>query len=261
MVEFSMGSPVTDFGGTAKSLAHNPLGIIALFIVLIYGVAGLVTGLSSSFSAAERIPLIYFLVGFPVLVLGVFTWLVTRHPGHLFAPGDFKNEENYIKGLTASASLTAAKARSAELTSAAVGDVVSAVKVASGATGNTGGASWRRQVLWVDDRPENNVYERDAFEAFGLSFTLARSTDEALRELKHQRFAAIISDMGRKEGPEEGYVLLDDIRAAGDSTPYFIYTGSNTPKHRLEISEHGGQVATNQPDELFQAVLTAVLSR
>ena len=46
------------FGNTAKSLAHNPLGIIALFIVLVYGFASLVTGFAGSLSQAERLPLI-----------------------------------------------------------------------------------------------------------------------------------------------------------------------------------------------------------
>ncbi|MBY0475234.1 MAG: hypothetical protein K2Q13_09275 [Nitrosomonas sp.] len=63
--------------------------------------------------------------------------------------------------------------------------------------------------LWVDDRPENNVYERQAFQAQGVEFSLALSTNEALDILKTNKFAVIISDMGRKEGPQEGYVLLD----------------------------------------------------
>jgi hypothetical protein len=48
------------FSDTAKGLAKNPLGVIALFIVLVYGFASLVTAFGSSFSASERIPLIYF---------------------------------------------------------------------------------------------------------------------------------------------------------------------------------------------------------
>ena len=50
-------------------LARNSLGIIALFIVLVYGFASLVTAFAGSFTAAERLPLIYFLILFPVLVL------------------------------------------------------------------------------------------------------------------------------------------------------------------------------------------------
>ena len=70
-----MSDQIQDFGSIAKGLARNPLGIIALFIVLVYGFAALVTTFNSSFTPAERLPLIYFLVIFPVLVLGVFTWL------------------------------------------------------------------------------------------------------------------------------------------------------------------------------------------
>ena len=66
-----MADGTKSFGETAKSLARNPLGIIALFIVLVYGFASLVAVFAGSFTPMERIPLIYFLVIFPVLVLGV----------------------------------------------------------------------------------------------------------------------------------------------------------------------------------------------
>ena len=46
----------------AKGLARNPPGIIALFIVLVYGFASLVTAFAGSFTHEERLPLIYFLV-------------------------------------------------------------------------------------------------------------------------------------------------------------------------------------------------------
>ena len=64
---------VKTFAETAKGLARNPLGIIALFIVLVYGFASLVTVSANKFTPSERAPRIYFLVGFLILVLGVFT--------------------------------------------------------------------------------------------------------------------------------------------------------------------------------------------
>ena len=54
-----MGDPVKNFGGVASSLARGPLGIIALFIVLVYGFASLVTTFGRSLSISERLPLIY----------------------------------------------------------------------------------------------------------------------------------------------------------------------------------------------------------
>ena len=92
-----MGEEMKGFGDAAKGLAKNPLGIIALFIVLVYGFAALVTTFSGSLSASERLPLIWFLVLFPVLVLTVFLWLVSRHGGKLYGPADFRDEENYIR--------------------------------------------------------------------------------------------------------------------------------------------------------------------
>lgn len=74
---------------------------------------------------------------------------------------------------------------------------------------------WRTRILWVDDRPNNNIYERQAMESMGLKFKLAESTAEALQILTSQRFAAVISDMGRREGPREGYKLLEAFRGSG----------------------------------------------
>ena len=59
-----MGDRFRNFGETAKGLARSPLGIIALFIVLVYGVASLVTTFAGALTTAERMPLIYFLVFF-----------------------------------------------------------------------------------------------------------------------------------------------------------------------------------------------------
>jgi CheY-like chemotaxis protein len=111
----------------------------------------------------------------------------------------------------------------------------------------------------VDDRPENNVNERNAFEAMGITFSLALSTNEALAQISNRRFAAIISDMGRKEGPREGYVLLDELRSGGNDIPLFFYSASNLPEHKHETIEHGGQGSTNNPQELFQMVMRALL--
>ena len=54
----------------ARQLARNPLGIIALFISLIYGFASLLlNSAAETLTVAERWPLIGFIVVFPLLVL------------------------------------------------------------------------------------------------------------------------------------------------------------------------------------------------
>ncbi|HML79088.1 pYEATS domain-containing protein [Geobacter sulfurreducens] len=94
-----MNNPIKEFGTVAQGLAKNPLGIIALFIVLIYGFACLVVGASSHLQAGERTPIIWFMVLFPVVVLAVFSWLVSCHHKKLYAPSDFKNEEHFLEAI------------------------------------------------------------------------------------------------------------------------------------------------------------------
>jgi CheY-like chemotaxis protein len=115
------------------------------------------------------------------------------------------------------------------------------------------------RVLWVDDNPDNNNYEREVFEALGFSFELALSTAEALDFLENEHFDAVISDMGRREGPREGYVLLERLRDNGLNLPYFIYSSSNAPEYRREAQARGAQGSTSSPTELLDLVATAVL--
>ena len=112
----------------------------------------------------------------------------------------------------------------------------------------------RVTVLWVDDRPSNNVLERQALEALGVTFVLATSTDEAFEKLNRQSFDAIISDMGRPPDSQAGYTLLDKLRAGGNQTPFIIYAGSRAPAHRAEARRRGALGCTNRPDELFEMV-------
>jgi CheY-like chemotaxis protein len=113
-------------------------------------------------------------------------------------------------------------------------------------------------VLWVDDRPGNNVHERQALEALGVRFVLATSTDEALEKLKQYPVDAIISDMGRPPDSQAGYTLLEKLRAAGDRTPFIIYAGSRAPEHRAEARRRGAVGCTSRPDELFEMVLSVL---
>jgi hypothetical protein len=55
------------FIDVAKGFAKNPLGIIALFIVLVYGIASLGMVFSDSLQFEERLLLVYFLVFFQSL--------------------------------------------------------------------------------------------------------------------------------------------------------------------------------------------------
>jgi CheY-like chemotaxis protein len=126
--------------------------------------------------------------------------------------------------------------------------------------GHEPGDMWRRKILWVDDRPVGNAHDRQVFESLGLTFDLALSTDEALERLSGSRYGAIISDMGRPDGPREGYRLLDAVRAFDTTTPFFIYAGSNAPAHKREAAEHRAQGSTDMANELVDLVTQALRS-
>jgi CheY-like chemotaxis protein len=251
-----MDSDAKTFGATATSLARNPLGIIALFLVLVYGFASLVTAFAGSFSVSERVPLVYFLVLFPVLVLAVFGWLVSRHSEKLYGPSDYKDEQNFLRmRLAIAASLSAADVSKGNLGSAELNNI----ELVSGLSRTKLMQLQGKEILWVDDNPGNNVYVRQALDAAGIRVRLAMSTDEALAAISQRKFAAIISDMGRREGPREGYVLLDRLRELENRTPFFIYAGSNAPQHRTEALAHGAQGSTNSAKELFEMVTQAAI--
>lgn len=115
-------------------------------------------------------------------------------------------------------------------------------------------------ILWVDDNPNNNTYERQSLEALGVSFVLATSTDEALTKIATRKFDVIISDMGRPPDAHAGYTLLEKLRAWGNQTPFVIYSGSNAPEDKAEARRRGAINCTNRASELFLYVLTALSS-
>jgi CheY-like chemotaxis protein len=116
----------------------------------------------------------------------------------------------------------------------------------------------QKLVLWVDDRPDNNIIERQSMSAYDIEFVLAQSTGQALAALRTQRFDAIISDMGRPPDSQAGYTLLEAVRGSGDQTPYIIYAGSRAPEHVREARRRGAQGTTNRGDELLQMTLHAL---
>ena len=75
------------------------------------------------------------------------------------------------------------------------------------------------RVLWVDDRPANNVFERHSLEALGIEFDLCTSTEDALQRMTQGSYDAVISDMGRPPDDQAGYTLLNAMRAQAVRTP------------------------------------------
>ena len=82
--------------GEFKAFINNPLGIIGLFLVLVDGIAAIVI-VKSHLSYSLNLILVLFIVLFPILVLFIFFMLVTNHHNKLYAPSDYKDENNFIR--------------------------------------------------------------------------------------------------------------------------------------------------------------------
>lgn len=87
---------------TFRELVRNPIGVIGLFVLLVYLVGTAILPLSSvDLSNDQKWVLIVFVVGFPVLILACFLFLVIRHHHKLYAPMDYRNEEHFLQTLPA----------------------------------------------------------------------------------------------------------------------------------------------------------------
>ena len=113
-------------------------------------------------------------------------------------------------------------------------------------------------MLWVDDRPSNNAFERRSLEELGISFTISTGTDDAIGKLFQHDYDAIISDMSRPPDALAGYKLLEQARKLQPAAPFILYCGSRTPEHIADAKRRGAYGQTNRPDELFRLVTRAL---
>ena len=85
-----------NIGNYAVKLSRNPLGIIALFILLVDALAGCILGFVDLDGTLQAI-LVCFIALFPVLTILIFAFLVIKYPGNLYAPGDFQNQDHFME--------------------------------------------------------------------------------------------------------------------------------------------------------------------
>jgi CheY-like chemotaxis protein len=108
-------------------------------------------------------------------------------------------------------------------------------------------------ILWVDDKPRDNIYERRTLEALGITIEEATSTGLALAKAKarHTNYDLILSDMVRSR-PDSGLVLLNSLRDAGCTTEVVFYVRKLDKKKSVPLKAFG---ITNQPEALLHYVL------
>jgi CheY-like chemotaxis protein len=113
------------------------------------------------------------------------------------------------------------------------------------------------KALWVDDNPQNNMYERRSLEALGIKFALSTSTEDATERLKKDEYDVVISDMGRGTNRQAGFDLLKEVKKLSN-TPFIIYSWGINAEKTKQAKEKGAFGYTSSPRELFQLVIDAI---
>lgn len=193
----------------APSLARSPLGIIALFILLVYAIAGIVC---ATWKPPVPDLLLWFIVGFPVLVFVVFTWLVVEHHLKLYGPGDFNDQNHFLAMQKLGEVQKAAELLQPELSAVGLPDQVNPAKLAAEAIAllkrgmpsvpapapaNVRAATAARTTDASNDDPQKGKWggqsERDGYKVYVSGNTVREITPDLFR------FTLCVSSMSDAE--------------------------------------------------------------
>lgn len=81
---------------TATALSRNPLGLLALCLIIGDGIPGMLLLYLGGLSGAERLLLCIFVVSYPLCLVAAIYRLVSRHHTRLYAPADFRDERCFL---------------------------------------------------------------------------------------------------------------------------------------------------------------------
>jgi CheY-like chemotaxis protein/acetolactate synthase regulatory subunit len=129
------------------------------------------------------------------------------------------------------------------------------------------GRSSARTALWVDDTPENNLFEVGKLNEAGFEVVQVRSTEEAVTRLRQEQFDLVVTDMGRnehgREVPDAGLRLIDWIRTREreenrPQVPVFMYCSVWAVEHfSQEAVARGATGITSSTTTLLQGIQSA----
>jgi hypothetical protein len=118
------------------------------------------------------------------------------------------------------------------------------------------------RVLWVDDHPANNEWERRHLRSEGILFDNVVSTIEAIEQLSFSRYDLVITDLGRLDSSDRSQAAGSDLLShpvISDGGPPVILYGSWMPVPHADALKARGAfgVAASQGD-LYRLVHEAL---
>lgn len=123
-----------------------------------------------------------------------------------------------------------------------------------------GATSALARVLWIDDRPDNNVYETLALQRLGKLVTVATSSTAARIYLRGMDFAAVVTDLERYGDPEAGVRFIQELRTEGNRIPILVYTGNASSSAANAARAAGADAVFDLPHRLVQDIEARVTS-
>jgi hypothetical protein len=108
------------------------------------------------------------------------------------------------------------------------------------------------RVVWVDDKPENNLNEMQLLNSVGIFVDQVRSTDELFARLGRVKYDAVISDIARGDETDAG------IRMAAEMWNRHLYNWTIFYVTRFDPSQGAPPRAfgiTNRPDHLLHYLI------
>jgi CheY-like chemotaxis protein len=115
-----------------------------------------------------------------------------------------------------------------------------------------------RRILWIDDKPENNLRLVEALRSSGADVETMFEGEGAAMLLPSYQPDLIISDIGRGERREAGFEDVEMFRERGlHDGPVVFYTARVTGARRTRAKEIGAKMAATE-DELISAVADAL---
>jgi CheY-like chemotaxis protein len=124
------------------------------------------------------------------------------------------------------------------------------------------------RVLWVDDKPSNNLFETAALAKLQIEVVSVTDTEAALERIAKdpETFDLVLSDWQRPEptegAPSAGVHLLRVLRGRHLTIPVVFYHGSFNERERRARHERalaeGAYGEAVMPGELFALVVSAL---
>ncbi len=118
------------------------------------------------------------------------------------------------------------------------------------------------RVLWVDDNPANNEYERSVLRPEGLVFDNVVSTAEAIEQLRTSTYDLVITDLGRRWSSDRsktaGRKLLADPVITRGGPPVIVYAGRAAAAQAAELLAAGAFGVSRNREHFLELVRQAL---